>query len=365
MKNKKIIFLVITLKFLFSCSESIEENIIDNNLYFKNAPIITNMLWNPHLEKKAFVYYNNMDLISNYRCLKNYTYDDNYFNSISNLSENHLLNKVKSRNHTYFDYSTNYSFTSLDNSAHSMLWTSFRYCPTLYGQYPGFDMWFDGLTYNHPVWTFKNNSLGLSAINREVGLVLNHYTTEGEIGQWSFKEEYQIHDFDEIKFDADIKLNTYRVNSNNEVNNLIRVDFRVVYLNNDRSIAKSDLLGILISNLSNTDYFGVIGDGYYAKTSSIAPSGYTREKVEIVASELNLDNLDDNLQIDSNGVKSNPDFININFDLKSLLLLHLNNPPNNFSIDDAVIVGLDLYSNTRKSDITFAVKGLNVTGVNN
>jgi hypothetical protein len=289
---------------------------------------------------------------------------------------------------------------SSNQTAPSMTLFTLGHGNRFYGFYPGFAISAYGGYNNSPVRfnirNFTRIHENADTTLREVGLIFDHWpgiqnNSSGSYdnpGWWSFKEKYTLGDFDEIEAQFKARLvNFYDNVSTDENQRCISVDLRIAYINSSNEIIRKDLLGVVIHTNYSYDLNGNPNDEIYwqgfngtnLETIDSVPS----KRIMLIGERIKLRPLQvaDNsypaypsspnypeIKMINNIVGDTGPYTNdIKINFKRLIQQYLS-PPNHegvqYSIDDAVIVGFDIYSTTKGYDIEFDIKNIRLKGKN-
>ncbi|RZL17036.1 MAG: hypothetical protein EOO89_09950 [Pedobacter sp.] len=199
-------------------------------------------------------------------------------------------------------------------------------------------------------------NLSQNAKLHEVGIQFAHWNNPWPNGQgrWSFREQYKVGDLTSIKPKFDVRLELYDdTNSPNTIlpTTYLTADLRLEWHKNN-ILVRRDLLGVIFSNPNNYDMNNNSTDAVFWQ--DIQPAN---PRIFLHGSMLNLGI--PNLQ-----TISTTNYTTIEFDYMPLIMQYLPGPPEGCTYDDAVIVGLDIYSSTRCADVVFSVKNIYLHGTN-
>lgn len=384
---KTRLFLLFTLIILSSCTiENISQEPneeIDNNLVQKSG--LNNeesLLWNDGITKRSWLFLN-QDNGKPYKNLSNY-WD-------AELVGNPANNPNNVNEYTFYDGVTNQPFSFPGMRSPSFKWVTYGYDYSYWGKYSGFDIWiFDHLadgspaSFNDPLeFRIMNHARGMNDLSspiesarklREVGFVFDNwpqYWPSESLwtgGYHSFKANYRVNQFSDIRLTFDAKMEAYRkpFDTNNtdpqqyNLGGYATADFRFIQHDGNGGIIKSYLIGILFANPQNIDHNynpndNIIYEDNNSQTHVILLDG---RKLGISC----IDNISD-----INTAQSNVDetyyldiykTVTINyFDLIQQYFPNVN-------YTNTIIKGLDIYAATRGSDIAFSIKNIQLKGIN-
>ncbi|WP_156907144.1 hypothetical protein [Epilithonimonas caeni] len=348
MKNKDFIrteFLIFILSFItlkYSGQRSIQENCFS-------------MIWNQGITKKSWVYLD-QDQRKVYK--KN-----------SDITEGDLLKMPKNYwDATYTDSATNQKFGTKEkrNASFKLVTAGYK----LGDQNKSFGFDFKVLNnkkkLDEPyIFRITNNARNerfktLGTL-REVGFVFENwpqYWIENKVwtgGAHSFSNNYQVEKLDEIvvrfKFrlvDYSGSLSQYSGQIKQKwLGSYVTCDFRFSEFDENGNTVHGYLLGVLFSNPLNVDYNENPDDGVlWGETDD------TKKLTRLL------------IHGNKNGIKEvntiSDEFQTVEIDFKPLIDKYLKINKNHKNI----IVGLDIYSNTRSTDLTYDIQDIQVIGCN-
>ncbi len=268
-----------------------------------------------------------------------------------------------------------------DFSNHSLRLQSMGYLNSEFGQYPGFAIDVLGGYDGEPI-VFNNKNFARTIYNpnelREVGLLFDHWPgpkkdnnnayihdIDGYVvfndGNWCFKKNYRLGNFKDIEGNFWAKLNYFNTNLSGIPNSVYATaDFRIAYINEiTGETVRKDLLGVIFYTGNNYDLNGNPTDNIYWYDSSPF-GGYNSHRLLLRGNMLGT--LSTNM-IGVNNVIDNS-FINIKIQYKALLKKYMPAPPPGFILDDAIIVGFDVYTHVNGYDLEVGLKNVRLIGKN-
>ncbi|CAM3327808.1 hypothetical protein [Empedobacter stercoris] len=337
----RLFIVALFLLIFFNCKSYNYQVYTENKKY----GISNSLLWNPKITKKSWVFYNQDSAM--------------FRNYYSNLTEGHLLGSPSNQwDSSYLDPISNQTIHTSNLSNYSLMWVTLGYDYNQKKSNPGFDFLIlndNRISNNEPLeFRIINNAKFLNNDKlREVGFIFNNWPQYWPVdnvwsgGNHSFKANYNINDFNTLKVTFNAKLNDYKPPLNNTVwsGAYITCDFRFSVYNDNGSIFKSYLIGVIFSNPSNKDYNGNPNDDIFFQ-ETILNQGVTIERTLLHGNKVGIDNIDSSYK-------------NITIDFKPLILKYFNDIDFNKT---NFITGLDIYSATRSADITYDIKEIDFEG---
>ncbi len=384
MKTKLI--LLFSFFALYNCSTENLNQEVEEKINESAAKLTLNteevLLWNNGVSKRSWLFLN-QDNGKVYKNASNF-WDAELVGNPANHPNN--VNEF-----TFYDGITNEVFSVPGMRSPSLKWITLGYDYSDWGKYSGYDMWiFDNLTDGSPAsfddpieFRFMNHARGMNDEStpvqsarklREVGFVFDNWaqywpqTNEWTGGNHSFRGNYSVNQFSDIKLTFDAKMEAYRkaydVNNTDpqqyKLGGYVTADFRFFQHDGNGNIVKGYLIGILFSNPQNVDYNSNPNDNiiYEDDNSQI-------HRILLDGRKLGISCIDNNSDIDTSLTNADEIYylnayktVTINyFDLIQQYF-----PTVNYS--NTIISGLDIYSATRGSDITFSVKNIQLKGIN-
>jgi hypothetical protein len=273
--------------------------------------------------------------------------------------------------------------SATDLSVHSLRLISLGYNNSNFGEYPGFAIDVYGGYDGQPI-TFNNKNMARTMENpnnlREVGLLFDHwpgpykindvvqFDTNGDAifndGNWAFKKNYRLGNFNEIKGNFSAKLNYFYTNLSGIPNSVYATaDFRIGYYSDTTGeLIREDLLGVIYYTGNSFDLNGNSTDEIYWKDFTTLVNGKPSHRILLRAGASQLATFGINT-IGANNIPSN-NFTNIVIPFKELVYKYLS-PPTGYTINDAIIVGYDVYTHTRGYDLEVGLKNVRLVGYTN
>lgn len=361
----KLFSLVLLVTLLYSCTKKIRNDEINAPAsYAKNQHNASsfNMLWNKDgVRKRSFIHLNLLHGIGN----------DNLRPAVWQMSD---LSEADSVGNPYNTWPYKYPVTpgsaylndsihSPNNTAYSFLLVTEGYNNNQFGAYPGFDVWIQNSYTNHPLeFNVFNNAKQFSQYDstlnafplHEAGIIFQHWYNQWDEGRWSFTEQFKIAQLEFIKPRFQVRLdnfNNYASPNTTLTTTYLTADLRIEYRQNNNLI-RTDLLGVIFSNLGGTngfDYNGDITDDIFWEDKST-----DNPRILLHGYQLGL--------TPSNILTYPSAWTTIEFDYLPLIYEYLPAPPLNCTYDNAILTGFDIYSSTRASDIVFSVKDIYLNG---
>ncbi len=230
-----------------------------------------------------------------------------------------------------------------------------------YGFYPGYAFWVDWVNGNPINFTIFNNAKNLSNSDslHETGLVFEHYHNQWGLANYAFTGQYNLNSFIKIKpsFNA-MLVGHARNNGASELKtSYLTADLRIEYWKSNASYpTRTDLLGVIFCNPMNDDLNGNANDAIFWKDWTgnwVNNSVQTSARILLLANKLGLPSIN-SLDVPTE----------ITFDYIPLIQEYLPPPPPGYTYNDAIIVGFDVYSSVRNSDMTFKLWNVNLEGNN-
>ena len=315
------------------------------------------MLWNDKLSKKSWIYLNQEE--------------SKYYKKNTDISEADLLGMpINNWDAVYTDNLTKQKFNTPKKTNASVKFVTLGYKLADQGKTVGFD--FSVLNTNKKanesyIFRIVNNSQKegdntLGAI-REVGFVYDnwpqYWANENKWlgGYHSFKENYDIRNLDKILLKFKFRLVDFKdaLAKNKKkgkwTGSYVTCDFRFNEYDEKGNITKKYLIGVIVSNPLNVDYNDNRNDEVLF--------GDKNPRVELNGQQILL------LHGDKIGVKSvhtisrENKFEEIEIDFKPLISKYLDHNKNKRNI----VTGLDIYSGTRASNLTFDIKDIQLMGL--
>lgn len=350
---------------LYSCTKEIQnhESITEvSESKVQTSAATFNMLWNKEgVRKRSFIHLNLLHGIGN----------DNLRPAVWQMSDLSEADSVGNPYNTWpYKYKitpgstyTNDSISSPNNTAYSFLLVTEGFQNSQFGVYPGFDVWIQNSYTNQPLeFNIFNNAKQFSEYDsvsnayplHEAGIIFQHWYNQWNEGRWSFTQQFNIGQLQFIKPKFQIRLddfNNYASPNTTLTTSYLTADLRIEYRRNG-NLVRTDLLGVIFSNLGGINGFDYNGntndDIFWEDTNPVNP------RILLHGYQLGL--------TPSNITAFPSVWTTIEFDYLPLVYTYLPAPPTNCTYDDAILVGFDIYSSTRASDIVFSVKDIYLNG---
>ncbi|RZJ86783.1 MAG: hypothetical protein EOO20_17545 [Chryseobacterium sp.] len=349
----KFLFLLLTV-IIISCDKEAQLDEIAKNHEAANvnnervSGEIVPMLWNHRMTKRAWLHLNQ---------------DNNtHLSSASSMDEANLdgnPSNIWPYQYTATDMTV---ISASDRSEPSALFVSLKYDNSKWGQYPGYDLWqYNPVAAGEPRrFLIMNNAKHQFAPDslHETGFVFNHWNAWETSGLWAFREQYKLSDFSEIKPYFKAAIENYSQAISAQKNGVyLTADFRYMYIDQAGNTVRSELIGVIFSNLDGSDLNGNIRDGIYWKDFN-ASTGSNRILLQAHRIGLSYINPANPYSPSLNGVGSVA-WTTITFDYLDLIAQYMPPPPPNCI---AVITGFDIYSASRGGDICFWLQDVQLNG---
>jgi hypothetical protein len=335
-------------------------NIFFGSIIFTSFTLLKNnilncfpLLWNNHITKRSWVYLN-QDEGKIY--IKN-----------SDISEGDALKMAKnSWDAIYLDTKTNQKFSTKERRNASFKFVTAGYKAEDQNRDLGYD--FKILNNNKKpeapyIFRITNNASEENPETlgklREVGFVFENWpqywrqTNEWTGGAHSFSDNYQVEKLNKILVKFKFRLVNYSAplsqykNQTKEkwLGSYASCDLRFCEYDENGNVVKNYLLGVLFSNPLKVDYNDNPNDGILWGENN------TKEKIIKLL-----------IHGEKNGIKeinkSSDIFQAVEIDFKSLIGKYFKINKNHKNI----IVGLDIYSNTRSTNLTYDIQDIQVIG---
>lgn len=385
MKSKFLILIVFALFYQSSGCYSQTNNIED-------------MLWNQGITKKAWSFWDQGFILEpgeQITCPGSYQ-PHKFWKNLSDMTEADLVGNPYSGGDEYKDTFTQEPFDSYKKTNYSFQCVNLGYCPSSIISFTGINDE-SKIGFGYKYWDtnptsktdplefqFFNNSIGAGGTTnphtiKEVGIVLQNWVVQESPlrgGNHCFRENYRVGDFSKIICSFALRLDAFTQSSRStkdvsnshyegtEHDGYITADLRFGYFDRDTGkIKKLGLIGIIISNLCNPDttpYPLPAGHQYYYDPYlmyyDLRDATYENvpTKNEIVFLDYRL--------LDPGLFTVSPGFTDFSIDYRGLLDYYSTPPDYEYSTEDAVIMGLDVYSSVRNSNIVFSVKDIKMRG---
>lgn len=234
-------------------------------------------------------------------------------------------------------------------------------------QYPGWAVWHTSGGGGVPKSVlFLNNTRNLYSADpcepAELGWTYHHwaeYQQTHNSGQYSFKQDYVLSDFDEVYALVDLRLDYLgpAPQCTEWPAAYVTVDFRIAYFSTDshgqfivdsngfKQLIRHDLVGVVLANP-----FGFDGhpETIFLWGNEISDPNH----ILFHGEKLGYTNL----------ITESTNLHHYKVALKSLIN-YLPAPPEGCTWDNAIITGLDLYSHTRSADLSFEVTNIDLIGL--
>jgi hypothetical protein len=244
-----------------------------------------------------------------------------------------------------------------DSSAPSFTLVTWNYQNAEFKAYPGYDIWVNGGYDGNPIeFSILNNARSFADLNllREVGVQFDHWAPNP--GWWSFKKQYTLGDFQDIQGNFQATLDYFSAPPNHTNTVYVTADLRLAYFDPGGNKVRMELVGVIICNPNNYDLNGNPNDSIYWQGFTDANhleniGGIPSARILLQGTKLGIPALD------SSGYK------NIVINYRALIEKFMPPPPPGYTHNDAVIIGWDLYSDTRGYDIGFRLKNVNMYGM--
>ncbi len=361
----KLFFSSLLVIFLYSCTKEMQyhESIVEvSESKVQTSTATFNMLWNKDgVRKRSFIHLNLLHGIGN----------DNLRPAVWQMSDLSEADSVGNPYNTWpYKYKitpgstyTNDSISSPNNTAYSFLLVTEGYQNNQFGVYPGFDVWIQNSYTNQPLeFNIFNNAKQFSEYDsvskayplHEAGIIFQHWYNQWNEGRWSFTKQFNIGQLQFIKPKFQVRLddfNNYASPNTTLTTSYLTADLRIEYRRNG-NLVRTDLLGVIFSNLGGINGFDYNGntndDIFWEDTNPVNP------RVLLHGYQLGL--------TPSNITAFPSIWTTIEFDYLPLVYTYLPAPPADCTYDDAILVGFDIYSSTRASDIVFSVKDIYLNG---
>ncbi|MEO1031986.1 MAG: hypothetical protein AAFX55_11310 [Bacteroidota bacterium] len=366
--TRKLFWLSIVV-LIISCSNN-EQDFVDDQL--QNSDVLQSsvveksggateidLLWDIGLNKRSIIRHSSPD--------------DNYYSIPSDLSEADNVGNPRPPEKQGKVYITEIGpYHSPDSTAASVTFATYQHDEADYGQFPGFDLWFTGGWGQPANYKFKNNTRLMSTVKlREVGLVTTHWPEMRKIPLWSFRDEFRLNQFNKIeaKFTTDLEI--YREQYVRSLSYLT-CDFRISYRKENYKNVRVDVIGVVFCNLStaNNPEEDIVYKNFPYGDNPVEPIVGSDEEIENYHKNVILLDAEEIPELDyliksepNNGIITAAERTLI-YDFKPLIENYLPAPPIGMGYEDAIIVGLDIYSAARGCDITFNVNNVRLIGTN-
>lgn len=309
------------------------------------------MLNNQRITKKSWLYLNQDE--------------GKVYKKNSDLSESdNLKMKKNSWDGTYVDQATGQKFSSKEKTNASFKFTTLGYKISDQRQDVGFDFSVLNLKKkaNDPyIFRIVNNSQRIDSKDlgklHEVGFVFDNWpqywpaTKEWTGNEYSFKENYRIEELDQINVRFKFKLVNYNTPLNQKLakekwsGSYVTCDFRFNEYDENGKVLQSYLLSVVFSNPLHVDYNDNPNDNILFEASAAAQGNLNILMLhgnKIGIKEINMKNTWEDVVINFKTLVDKYFIINKN---------HKN-----------IITGLDIYSATRDSNLTYDIQDVQVNG---
>lgn len=312
------------------------------------------LLWNDGMNKKSWIFLNQEE--------------SNYYLKNTDISEGDLLGMpINSWDAIYTDAESKKKFSTANKTNASVKLVTYGYKVTDQKKAVGFDFNIlnkDNKNNSPYIFRISNNSQKESNSTlgkvREVGFVYDNWPQYwGADNKWlggyhSFKENYDINNLDKIIVKFKYRLDSYNTPLNKKkikekwLGSYVTCDFRFNEYDDKGNIINKYLIGVIFSNPLQVDYNDNPNDDI------LYGSGVTKPNEQQIlllhgnkvgVKEINTINPDNKFEI-------------VEFDFKPLInkYLSVNKNKKNF------ITGLDIYSATRGTNITYDIQDIHLTG---
>jgi hypothetical protein len=359
MKNYFYFFLSVFTFFSCASEDVVQTTSTTPKSYERKVSGATeNMLWNHRMTKRSWMHTSVIDGQAAKSIRHASTLQDLVGNPANIYPLEYLTyNEINNVWTPEYIHASNYS-------APSTTWVSYNYSVDHWREYPGFDKWiFDGAVAGDPlIFQFANNAkyLNDNFTLHEVGFVFQHWFQEGSAaefnqtgGWWSFRQQYKLSDFSEIKPFFKVKLNNYDPieTANPNKGAYITCDFRYVYFDPvTKQRIRSDFVGVVFCISPGLDFDG-------NSLNHIVWKSFTPEsnRILLLASKINIPYL--NIA----NLSERSSYKDITYNILNLITQY-NPPPPGYTIEDAYLDGYDIYSASRGADIQFWITDIQLNG---
>lgn len=212
--------------------------------------------------------------------------------------------------------------------------------------YPGFDIWTTHDVPNEPLeFTYLNNAIDKldPCTLREVGMLQHTFEQEGD---WSMKGKRTLGEFASVWATMEVKVDNTAgpPRCQGFPTGYVIVDILLHYKNAGGPLVRYDVVGILLHDINNLDKSNAL-----FWQNSCVPSNYCGRSY--YGTGLGL-------------VAADSAWRTYNIDFKQVLEALADPPPPGFTLDDAILGGLHVYSSVRGANYSFSLRKVDVLGVN-
>lgn len=177
---------------------------------------------------------------------------------------------------------------------------------------------------------------------REVGMLFLQWGLQKEgPARWAFREHYRLGDFDDIQLKFKAKVDQFDGRARAMY---VTCDFRYTFWDSNGKQKGGGLLGMLVFERNST----VIGPVHWRDTQTVG--GVTSEYMMLRGFHYSIPQL------------KTGEYTEVTINFRKFLEM-MPAPPDGFTLEDARIQGLDIYSSVRGSDLNFSIKDVRLYGL--